>query len=318
MAGIISRCVIRFCEFRLLIDRTMKTIIVIGDLNLDIIFSHIDGQPAFGKEIGAKGCVMKPGGSAANTALLLAVNGCPVRFYGLVGRDFAGYFVVKSLEEYGVKTDTVSFSDAEATGATVSLTYPNDRMYITFPGTVSLTGPDHLPEPGFSKDCHLHLASWFLQTGMRPYFCELLKRAKEEGMTTSLDPGGDVSGEWDMDDLKDRYQYIDFFLPNREELLNITKKSDLKKALDSFSEKIPFIIVKVGADGAFVRDWGGVSHYPALPADVLDTTCAGDSFNAGFLCGISRGMDIADSVRLGNRYGAAAVSTVGLPLRRTA
>ncbi len=296
--------------------RPVKTVIVIGDLNLDIIFSHIDGQPAFGKEIGSGNFVMKPGGSAANVAILLALNGCPVRFYSRVGRDFAGEFVVKSLEEYGVVTDTVVFSDTDATGATVSLTYPNDRMFITFPGTISSTGLNDLKKPAFSKNCHLHLASAFLQTGLRPYFGDFLKRAREQGMTTSLDPGGDVTGKWNISDMEDFFPDIDFFLPNREELLGITKKSDVKDALDSFSDKIQTVIVKDGADGAFVRYRGKISHYSALPADVVDTTCAGDSFDAGFLFGMSRGMPIPDSVRHGNRYGAAAVSTVGLPIQR--
>jgi len=278
----------------------MKTVIVIGDLNLDVIFSQIDGQPAFGREIGAGNCTMKPGGSAANTAILLVLNGCPV---------FAGEFVVRRLQEYGVRTDTISFSDMHATGTTVSLAYKKDSMYITFPGTISSTGPGDLKKPNFSTNCHLHLASFFLQTGLRPYFGELLKQAKQKGMTTSLDPGGDVSGKWDISDMEDFFPYIDFFLPNREELLGITE------ALKSFFDGVSTIIVKAGSDGAFIRYRGEILHYPALPAEPVDTTCAGDSFDAGFLCGISRGISFIEAVRLGNRFGAAAVCTAGLPIQ---
>jgi sugar/nucleoside kinase (ribokinase family) len=297
-------------------DRTTKTVVIVGDLNLDIIFSQINGQPAFGTELAAGDCIMKPGGSAANTAILLALNGCPVSFYSRVGRDFAGKLLVRRLEEYGVRIDTISFSDTYATGTTVSLTYPNDRMYITFPGTISSTVPNDLKMTVRSIQGHLHIASFFLQTGLRPYFGTLLKQAKKKGMSTSLDPGGDVAGKWDIHEIQDSLRYIDYFMPNREEFFGITGKNDIEEGLKTFPDCVSTVIVKAGIEGVFMRLNNEIVQYPALPVETVDTTCAGDGFNAGFLCGISRGMTIPDSVRLGNRFGAAVVSTLGFPLRR--
>jgi sugar/nucleoside kinase (ribokinase family) len=294
----------------------MKTVNVLGDLNLDIILSGIGSYPSLGREILAQNRVLKAGGSAANVAMMLAVNDVPVRFFCRVGKDFAGEFVVKILEEYGVNTDTVCFSEYETTGVTVSLAYPDDRMYVTFPGTVSSTKPEELKGTYIREGEHLHLASYFLQEGLAPYMGVMLKDAKKAGMSTSLDPGGDPSGKWDVKGLQPYFQYIDWFFPNSDELLGFTRAESLEDALKFFPGEVTGIIVKAGDQGAFTRYHGKTRHFPAVAVEVIDTTCAGDCFDAGFLYGISSGASFSDAVNLGNRFGAHAVSTLGLPFHR--
>ena len=101
--------------------------------------------------------------------------------------------------------------------------------------------------------------------------------------------------------------------PNREELLGITKTKDIQKALNIFPKEVQGIVVKSGGEGVFVRFKGQIQHFPAYSVEVVDMSCAGDCFDAGFIYGLVKGDSFISAVKLGNRYGAEAVSTLGLP-----
>lgn len=294
----------------------MKTVIVLGDLNVDIILSGIQDDISFGKEVLATNHVKKVGGSAANVASMLSMNGCPTQLFGQVGNDFDGKYLLQSLRESGVKIETISCSVSEPTGITVSLTYSHDRMYISHLGTVASTKLEDLQDGYLIAGAHLHLTSYFLQKGLQPSMGELLQQAKQTGMSTSLDPGGDPSGEWDISCLEKFFQYLDWFMPNADEIMAITKTQEVGKAIDIFSHEVMGVVVKTGADGAIVRHKGTIEHYPGITVKAIDTTCAGDCFDAGFLYGLSNENSVSEAVSLGNKYGAQAVSCVGLPQQK--
>ncbi len=294
----------------------MKTVIILGDLNVDVFFSGMKRLPALAEEIMATHSTKSAGGSAANVAQMLAMRGCPVRLFAQVGNDDDGRFLLGVLRGRGVRTDTVTLSDKHATGITVSLTYPDDRMLITYPGTISATVLEDLREGYLSPGDHLHLTSYFLQRGLRPSVGELLRKAKDGGMSTSLDPGGDPDDAWDMGSLAPYWQYLDWFMPNRRELLAITGSSSEQEAFTRFPEAARGVVAKLGPRGAMTRDRGAIAQHSGVPAAVMDSTCAGDCFDAGFLHGLVQGWSLAEAVAAGNRCGAESVSCVGLPDRR--
>ncbi len=299
--------------YRIAMINSVTNIHVLGDLNLDIILSGLEGLPSFGEETLASGCVMKPGGSAANVAIMLAVNDCPVRLFAQVGNDQAGKFLLQDLLTFGIDTETISISKQGATGLTVSLTFPKDRMYITHPGIVRTTSRKHLVDRYIEPHTHLHLTSYFLQAVLRREVGKILREAKTAGMSTSLDPGGDTNGQWDISDLREHLQFLDYFMPNSDEIRAMTDRDEVHAALRAFPEKAQATIVKAGAHGALTRYHGEIEEYPAIPVNVLDTTCAGDCFDAGFLFGLYRGETFQSAVQKGLQFGAQAVSTLGLP-----
>ena len=299
--------------YRIAMINSVTNIHVLGDLNLDIILSGLEGLPSFGEETLASGCVMKPGGSAANVAIMLAVNDCPVRLFAQVGNDQAGKFLLQDLLTFGIDTETISVSKQGATGLTVSLTFPKDRMYITHPGIVRTTSRKHLVDRYIEPHTHLHLTSYFLQAALRREIGTILRSAKTAGMSTSLDPGGDTNGQWDISDLREHLQFLDYFMPNSDEIRAMTDRDEVHAALRAFPEKAQATIVKAGAHGALTRYHGEIEEYPAIPVNVLDTTCAGDCFDAGFLFGLYRGETFQSAVQKGLQFGAQAVSTLGLP-----
>jgi sugar/nucleoside kinase (ribokinase family) len=296
----------------------MNGIIVVGDLNLDIILSGFVEPPALGREILATDCVAKVGGSAANVAATLAAKDCPVRLFGRIGNDAAGQQVICSLEDYGVDASTIARTDADSTGLTVSLAYPKDRMLISHLGTVASTTLDDLRQGYIVKGAHLHLASYFLQAGLRPSIGPLLKTAKTAGMSTSLDLGDDPAGSWDIGGLEPFFQYLDWFMPNDAEIEAITSTRRIEDALQAVSQQIAGVVVKAGSNGIFTRYRQSIEHHP-VPQDVsvVDTTCAGDCCNAGFLLGLWQGLDFERAIAQSNEYGGRAVACIGLPFTRS-
>ena len=291
----------------------ISTIYVLGDLNLDIVLSGLEVLPSFGEERLATGCSMKPGGSAANVAIMLSINACPVRLFAQIGNDQAGEFLMQSIETYGIDTKTISSSTQEATGLTVSLTFPEDRMYITYPGSVRTTSLKQLVNRYIEQYAHLHLTSYFLQTSLKKDIGEVLRKATAAGMSTSLDPGGDTEGHWDISELKGYLSYVDYFMPNSDEICAMTGRKDVKAAIRVFPKEARVVIVKAGAHGALTRYNGEIEAHQAVPVNPVDSTCAGDCFDAGFLYGLYEGDTFQGAVQKGLQFGAQAVSSLGLP-----
>jgi 2-dehydro-3-deoxygluconokinase len=99
-------------------------------------------------------------------------------------------------------------------------------------------------------------------------------------------------------------------------MLGITRKGNIEEALQRFPEEVACVIVKAGEEGVFTRIKCKIEHHPALPVEVVDKTCAGDCYDAGFLYGISKGLPLNEAIELGKRFGAEAVSVLGLPMHR--
>jgi sugar/nucleoside kinase (ribokinase family) len=111
---------------------------------------------------------------------------------------------------------------------------------------------------------------------------------------------------------------VDIFAPNEPEALHLTGAATVEAALATLAELTPTAIVKRGADGAIARSGGQVAHAPALAVDVLDTTGAGDCFNAGFVYGYLRALPLEDCLRRGNICGGLSTTARGCTALPTA
>ncbi len=104
---------------------------------------------------------------------------------------------------------------------------------------------------------------------------------------------------------------MDIFLPNEQEAIHIAGTSDLPSALDHLAQRLPLTVVKRGAEGAVARRGSQQIHCPALDVAVVNTTGAGDSFNAGFLYAHLHGHDLATCLRWGCACGALSTRRIG-------
>jgi sugar/nucleoside kinase (ribokinase family) len=191
---------------------------------------------------------------------------------------------------------------------TVSISSAADRALVSFAGsTRALRGAD-VPDRAFEGFAHLHASSYFLQAGLRPDFKDVFARARRHGLTTSLDPGFDPSETWGRD-LIDTLLEVDLFFPNEFECRALTGQDDAVTGLRALRNGNTRTVAKLGAAGATTLEGDEVLHLPAPPIRVVDTTGAGDSFNAGYLDAFLRGASTRECLR--RAIACGALSTRG-------
>jgi sugar/nucleoside kinase (ribokinase family) len=286
-----------------------KRVLVAGEINVDFVLQGYTEFPVPGKEVLVRDFGMVMGSASAIMAMGLARLGTPVAFVGRVGDDLFGRFCLEQLASRGIDLSRVIRGGGLQTGLTVSITHPLDRALVTYLGAISaLTGKD-VPTSSMAGLHHLHSSSFFFQDGLRPDFPDLFARAHAAGLTTSLDTGYDSRERWD-DGIRATLEHTDLFFPNEVELRAITGCDDLVEGMRRLHRGRTRVVAKLGADGAMTIEDGEVVRVPAFPVKTVDTTGAGDSFNAGFLHRWLQGAPVLDCLRLGAACGA--LSTLGL------
>jgi ribokinase len=291
------------------------SVLVAGDANVDLVLRG-DVVPRFGQAeqlLDAADVVI--GGSASIVAVGLARLGVPVSLAAVLGDDEFGRVLGAALPAAGVDTSHVLVRTDAPTGISVILSAPDDRSILTLPGTVPLlTADDIRRATDAAAPTHVHLASFFLQPALAAELPELLAWLRDRGIRTSLDTNWDPAGLWGG--LDRVIPLVDYLLPNREELRAIAaalgvQASDDESAARGLAALGPTVVVKAGADGGWSCSASGEIHRaPGLVLDVVDTTGAGDSFDAGYLAAIDAGID-DEGLRLRWAAVAGSLSTRG-------
>lgn len=287
-------------------------VIAIGELNVDVILNNIDGEPEIGKEKFAKDMILTLGSSTAIFAANIACLGSKTSFVGMIGNDIFGELIETSLADKGVNTSTLIKTNEHASGATICLNYNEDRANVTYQGAMDFMSFSDINKGIFSQTKHIHLSSVFLQSGIKKDLLEILKFARENNVTTSLDPQWDPLEEWDLD-YKKVLPYINVFLPNETELKFITQSDNLDDAIEKILPYINICVVKCGSKGSILlqRDKNPLQLDAFLNTDVVDAIGAGDSFNAGFIHSFVRGLSFEEAQRIGNMTGAINTTAAG-------
>ncbi|CAN5280406.1 sugar kinase [soil metagenome] len=283
------------------------SILVVGDANPDLVLRG-DVVPRFGQAeqlLDSAGLVL--GSSAGIAASGLAALGVPTSLVAVIGDDDFGRFTRSALVANGVDDAELIVDPALPTGLSVILSSPGDRSILTLPGAIpALTAAAVRAAVERVHPAHVHVASYFLQPALANELPALLSWLRSLGITTSLDTNWDPSGRWAG--LAEVLPHVDYLFPNLEELAAIAAAlgsagPDAAAHVAAFG---PSIVVKAGRDGGWSRTpHGTVTTAPGLVLDVVDTTGAGDSFDAGYLAAMLDGVT-DEAVRL--RWAAVAGS----------
>jgi len=293
-------------------DRKPKRVLVVGEINVDLICQGYHAFPSPGREVLVDDFQMVLGSASAICAMGLARLGTPVTFFGKVGDDPTGHFCLDAMRKRGIDLDSVIVDPKLKTGVTVAITSPVDRALVSFLGSIAALKERDVPRALFGKADHVHVSSYYLQEALRPGVATLFREARAAGLTTSLDPGFDPSERWEPD-LVETLRDVDVFFPNEVELRGLTGSDDPEEAVRRLQNGAirTRVVGKLGARGAMAIDGEGRPvHVPAPRVDVVDTTGAGDSFDAGFLHAWLGGAELTDCLRLGAACGG--LSTRGL------
>jgi sugar/nucleoside kinase (ribokinase family) len=288
-------------------------IAAIGELNVDVILNQIDGFPEMGKEKFAGQMLLTLGSSTAIFAANASSLGPKVCFVGMIGKDSFGTLVKESLEAKGVATDYLIESSSAATGATIVMSYDEDRANLTYQGAMDIMGFDDIDQSVFENTKHIHLSSLFMQSALLRDIDKVLEAATKNGVTVSLDTQWDPAEKWALD-YKKVLPSITIFLPNEKELQALTGTSSLEEAIEAV---LPYLgcamVVKMGSKGSLlVRKDGSRNMLPSfLNRNVVDAIGAGDSFNSGFVSAFVKGLPLEKCQEIGNMTGALNTTAAG-------
>jgi sugar/nucleoside kinase (ribokinase family) len=288
----------------------LKKVLCAGEINVDLVLQGYTEFPTPGKEVLVRDCQLVLGSATAIMAMGLARLGTPVAFVGRVGDDVWGRYCLEDMATRSIDVSRVIRGGGPRTGITVSITHPRDRALVTYLGAIAaLTGKD-VPDAAMAGLDHLHASSFYFQEGLRPDLPDLFARARRAGLTTSLDTGFDPSGRWNGG-LRETLRETDLFFPNEVELQALTGCPDPADGLRALATGRTRVVAKLGAAGAMALEGNNLVHVPAYPVQAVDTTGAGDSFNAGFLHRWLQGAPLEDCLRLGAACGALSTRALG-------
>ena len=285
-------------------------LLVLGDANPDLVLTG-DVDPAFGQaERLVDEAHLTVGGSGAIVATGAARLGLRVGFCGVVGDDPFGRFLRDELDRRGVDVGGLLLDAARPTGVTVVLARPTDRAILTHAGTIADLRTDLIDPARLERARHVHVSSYFLQQSLAPELPALFERVRAGGATTSVDPNWDPSGRWDGG-LRDLLGHIDVFLPNATEATRIAGIDELDDAVLALAERAGVVVAKAGAGGALAAHAERLVRAAAPAIEALDTTGAGDAFDAGYLTSMLAGDPLERSLAIANACGALSTRALG-------
>lgn len=286
----------------------MPSVTVVGSANVDIIV-RTPHLPKPGETVLAGGFTMSPGGKGANQAVACARLGLPVRFVGRVGRDSFGETLQGMLAEAGVSLDGVVFDDGAPSG--VALITVDDAGQNTIAVAQGANGRLEAEDvkralAGGAGDAVL------LQLEIPPEAVEEAARlGAAAGALVVLNPAPARPLPESL------LRLVTVLTPNQSELELLTGKpvdspaeaEDAARSLLAIGVKA--VVVTLGGEGCLVVSDEGAVHVPSFDVRVVDTTGAGDAFNAALTVALVEGKPLVEAARFANAAGALATTALG-------
>ena len=256
------------------------------------------------------------GGNVCNTGIAMAKLGMKVAAAGLVGDDVLGAAVTERLRQFGLDTSAVFKSNGGQTSATVVAVEPGgERCFFHTPGVTRLLDATSLRKcfPIFKRCKYVQIGYFGLLPALTPELPALLRELKQAAPDTkvALETVTPV-GPWA--ELEPILPHLDLFIPSRTEAADLTGETDPHRMVAAFRRRMPrgLIGIKLDAEGCLLDDGSGRAVLvPAYRIKLVDTTGAGDTWFAGLLTGLIKGMPLEQAGRLANRTAADCCTALG-------
>ena len=289
------------------VDIISKIGLAVGGMTL------VDGQlsATIQSEIKGQQTKLATGGSVANAINAVANLNVSSGFLGAIGNDELGKLFEQEMKEHGI--DCLLNHNTLPTGRAVCLVAPDgERTMASYLGAAVEMGSDDVtPEKLAGYDI------FFIEGYLAFNHALILAAAsvaKTAGLTIALDLASYTVIEANREVLNELVDnYVDIVFANEEEAISFTGLRP-EAALCNLASRCDIAVVKVGKEGAFVRQGNRQYHIPSMGKLVIDTTGAGDFFAGGFLAGLAKGYDLEKCGRLGALLAGKIIGTVGASL----
>lgn len=270
----------------------------------DIIFANVPKWPTAGKEVFAGNFSTCAGGSF-NIAYAMHKLGLDVGFCAHLGNDFFSNTIRDAMKKVGMSTKHLINYDESKMAVTVSISLIEDRGFVSYVEPIPDFDEKHLPEhgvpnvlfiPGIPADPE--------------HLFEYMDKMNQAGSMLVCD-SAHIDRDLDDDNVAQFISRLDLFLCNEKEATVLTHRSTAERAAMILGSLCPEVVVKLGSYGALVLEGGLVLREKPIPIKILDTTGAGDGFNAGYIYGLIEGMLVERRLRFGNIVGGCITAGMG-------
>lgn len=283
---------------------------VYGDVNIDLVIPGIEKFPEPGQEDEVPVMETLVGGGAALFTLGVGKLGLHPVFQGAVGDDCYGRLILEEFARRNVDVSLLEVSDTLKTGISISFTNERDRSFLTMRGTNEKLDISRIRVEEVRKARHIHMTGYAGSANHDAYLA-LLRRIKAETQASvSFDLGWDSTGEWKRE-IYELFPYIDVLFMNETEAIHYSRKQTAEEAGWDFAAHCPVVALKLGAKGSVAFAGGQLYRRDRYRVKAVDTTGAGDSFNAGFIYGYLSGKSVPECLACGNGCGALSVTALG-------
>ncbi|MCK2217235.1 sugar kinase [Actinomadura sp. ATCC 31491] len=290
---------------------TDRGLLVVGDAVTDVVARH--AAPVQPGTDTAADIVLRPGGSGANTAAWAAHLGADVRLLARLGYDSSDWHIAE-LTRTGVRPQVTVDPDHPTAVVIAMVDHSGERSMLTNRGAGSRISERDWDPALLDGVARLHLSGYvfFAPPGLRLARAAMADAAAA-GVAVSLDPASTGPlRDFGVERFMAETAGAGLVIPNLDEALLLSGAPTPERAAEALSERYGTAVVKLGAGGALAAvDGALVARVPGVPADVVDTTGAGDAFAAGFLTAALRGCGERAALEEGCRAGAACVAQVG-------
>jgi sugar/nucleoside kinase (ribokinase family) len=285
-------------------------LVTAGEAFDDFVFYALERLPRRGQEIRTDAFSRSPGGGAVITAIAAARLGLRCAVVSGLSGDAA-----QRLRGEGISVRNLRRPD-EPPAITVALSTRRDRGFVTFNGVnARLPGRIRLVMRRV-RARHVHLA--FYPRPCHPWIA-VVDGLRRRGISSSWDFGWNPGLARDPE-FGPLARSVDYLFLNRDETLMYARSTSMARAIDRWRRAPRTVVIRLGAGGSRSVGAGSDVRAAAVPVRAVDTTGAGDAFNAGFLVARLRGGSLRTALRFGNRVGAlstrSAGGIAGLPRRR--
>lgn len=289
-------------------------VICIGVVLIDLPLGPVDEQIFHKETTMVRKISLTTGGDALNEAVVLARLGKKPAVIGHIGMDMPGDIIMKRCEEEGIDFSRLRRDPkAETRINVVVIAKDGQRHFIKTKSAVSVSfGPDEIDYDLIKRARAVSLASIFCSKLRDPEtILKVLKTARESKVITFADMVPMTNGET-IGDISEALPYLDYFIPNREEASMLTGRCDPDEMADSLLDYgIKNVIIKLGKEGCLIKNNRERFLIPSIPAEVVDTTGAGDSFAAGFITAVLDGRQLEACGIFANAVAAVSTEAVG-------
>lgn len=297
----------------------MATIYTMGELLVELMRLEKN------KTLGDNGVFYGPYPSAAPAIFISVAQqlGNKTKIWGSVGKDKFGKVLIERLAKDGVDISSINISEKKVT-ATAFVAYNEfgDREYIFTTNGSAIDDLQFEPTDKIPEVFHVMGCSIFASKKIEKAINKACEYYASKGAIISFDPNirpSLIKGRDIMYTVGTVLRNTQILLPGVEELLMLAPSSEtveeaVKYLFDNFP-KMEIINLKLGKDGARIYTRNKIIDIPSYPIEnkypILDTTGAGDSFDAGFISGIANNFSLKESGDIASKSGAINSIVIG-------